>query len=124
MSREYETHSDGKLSVVSVDDTCVPRKIRESLLYTLGTSDQPMQPIKQKQEGGKLITAASNNKKNNIQPIGLLSTLVHKASWAKTIPMAEQLRHVSIPSTFMPFSLRISPPFATRNRSPVPPMDP
>lgn len=30
-SRESETHSDAKLYIVSVGDTCGPRKIRESL---------------------------------------------------------------------------------------------
>lgn len=68
-----------------------------SLLYIHTTSDQP---IKHKQEGGKLITAAPNNRDdNNIQPIGLLSTLLYKASRAKGIPMAVQTWHVSIPFT-------------------------
>ena len=50
--------------------------------------------------GAKLVTAASNNDKNNIQPIiGLLSTLIYGASRAKAILIVSEKITVAPPNS-------------------------
>ena len=129
MSRESDTHSDAKLSIVSVGDTCGPRKVRESL-PSLGVRLAVVHTHYERSTNNQNRGREAHHRsfelmaRSNIQPKGLFSTPMYKASRAKAVPMAVQSWHVSIPSTLMPFSLQIALPFATRNPSPVPPMDP